>query len=301
KDASPAQLESRLCNSGVMAIDGRRLPGWLARIGDKNAKREFYLTDIVAFARADGRACRHILCDESEVLGVNDRVELARAERIAQERLRRRAMANGATLIDPATVYFSFDTELGQDVVVEPGVRFGPGVRVGNGVEIRAYCHIEGAIVGERAIVGPFARLRPGAALAQEAHVGNFVEVKNTSLGKGAKANHLTYLGDATVGAEANIGAGTITCNYDGYLKHPTEIGAGAFIGSNTALVAPVRVGAGAVVGAGSTITQDVPADALAVERNEQRTVASGGRLLRERKSAEKAARQAAKSKPGKD
>jgi len=301
KDASPAQLESRLCNSGVMAIDGRQLPGWLARINDKNAKQEFYLTDIVALARSDGRVCRHVLCDESEVLGVNDRTELARAERIVQERLRRRAMTNGATLIDPATVYFSFDTELGQDVVVEPGVRFGPGVRIGNGVEIRAYCHIEGAIVGDRAIVGPFARLRPGAALAQEAHVGNFVEVKNTSMGKGAKANHLTYLGDATVGADANIGAGTITCNYDGYLKHRTEIGAGAFIGSNTALVAPVRVGDGAVVGAGSTITQDVPADALAVERNEQRTVTSGGRLLRERKSAEKSAQQAAKSKPGKN
>ncbi len=273
RDATPDQLAVTLCNSGVMVIDGARALDWLDQINNDNAKGEYYLTDIVAIARADGAAAAVVTGDADEVLGVNSRIELAEAEAIAQRRLRARAMAGGATLIDPDTVYLSWDTQLGRDVVVGPNVVFGPGVRIADNVEIRAFCHIEGATVGTGAVIGPFARLRPGADLAEGVHIGNFVEIKAATLGAGSKANHLSYVGDSIVGAGVNIGAGTITCNYDGHVKSRTVIGDGAFIGSNTALVAPVTVGAGAIVGAGSAISKNVAAGALAVTRAEQKEV----------------------------
>lgn len=268
RDASPAQREVGLCNAGVMAVDARRLFALLDAVGDANAAGEYYLTDVVAAARARGLGCAvHEVAEAEEALGVNTRADLAAAERVVQDRLRARAMAGGATLRDPASVRFSHDTALGRDVTVGPHVVFGPGVRVGDRAEIRAFCHIEGARVAEDAVVGPFARLRPEARIGAGARVGNFVEIKAAILERGAKVNHLSYVGDAHVGAAANIGAGAITCNYDGADKSRTEIGAGAFIGSNSSLVAPVSVGAGAATGAGSAITRDVPPGALAVER----------------------------------
>ena len=263
---------------------GPELFALLDRVGNDNAKGEYYLTDIYALAAQEGLAARVIETEEDEILGVNARAELAIAEAVMQRRLRDKALAGGATLLDPMTVWFSHDTRLGPDVTVEPGVFFGPGVNVGEGAVIRAFSHLEGADVAAGAVVGPYARLRPGARLQEGARVGNFVEVKNAVLGVGAKANHLTYLGDATVGAGANIGAGTITCNYDGFAKHRTEIGEGVFVGSNTALVAPVALGPGAMVAAGSTVTKDVAADALAVARGQQRTVEGGAALFRARK-----------------
>ena len=300
KDASAAERAIGLCNSGVMAVDARLLFDLLGRVKNDNAKGEYYLTDIVALARRRGLRCVVVRAPKDELMGVNSRIELAAAEEAVQNRLRRKAMANGASLADPATTYFTHDTKLGRDVAVGPNVVFGPGVTVGDNVEIRAHCHIEGARIASDAVIGPFARLRPGAVVGRGAHVGNFVELKQATLEAGAKANHLSYLGDAHIGAGANIGAGTITCNYDGYLKSRTEIGARAFIGSNSALVAPVRIGAGAIVGAGSVITKDVPADALAVERAEQRVVKGFARAFRARKAAEKARRPPAASKnPG--
>jgi bifunctional UDP-N-acetylglucosamine pyrophosphorylase/glucosamine-1-phosphate N-acetyltransferase len=284
-DASDAELAIDLCNGGLLLGHGPALFELLEQVGNDNAKGEYYLTDLYGLAGKAGLTTRVIETVEDEVLGVNSRGELAVAEAVLQRRLRDRALAGGATLIDPAAVWFSHDTRLGRDVVVEPGVFFGPGVAVGDGARIRAFSHLEGAEVAAGAVVGPFARLRPGARLEAGARVGNFVEVKNATLGPGAKANHLTYLGDAAIGANANIGAGTITCNYDGFAKHRTEIGAGAFIGSNTALVAPVTVGAGAVVGAGSTISRDVPADALAVTRGPHRSIEGGAAAMRARKS----------------
>ncbi|UTW52034.1 bifunctional UDP-N-acetylglucosamine diphosphorylase/glucosamine-1-phosphate N-acetyltransferase GlmU [bacterium SCSIO 12827] len=273
KDATPEQLAVTLCNSGVMVIDGARALDWLKRIGNANAKGEYYLTDIVAIARTDGAKAAVVIGDADEVLGVNSRADLSEAEAVAQRRLRARAMEGGATLIDPDTVYLSWDTQLGRDVVVGPNVVFGPDVRIADNVEIRAFCHIEGATVGTDTVIGPFARLRPGADLAEGVHIGNFVEIKAASLGAGSKANHLSYVGDSIVGAGVNIGAGTITCNYDGHVKSQTVIGDGAFIGSNTALVAPVTVGAGAIVGAGSAISKNVSAGALAVTRADQKEV----------------------------
>ncbi len=270
KDASGAEREVRLCNSGVVAFRVSGLAGLLGRIGNANAKGEYYLTDAVEIARADGLRAAVVKCPEDEVLGVNARDQLAAAEAIFQARRRRAAMRDGATLIAPETVWFSADTVVGRDVVIEPNVFFGPGVVVEDGVRINANCHIEGAVIGRGARVGPFARLRPGATLGADVHIGNFVEVKNVSMGAGAKANHLAYLGDGSVGAKANIGAGTIFCNYDGFLKHRTEIGDGAFVGSNSALVAPVKIGAGAYIGSGSVITKNVSADALALERSSQ-------------------------------
>ena len=284
EDATEAQLANDLCNSGVMAIDGGKLGGLLDGLGNDNAKGEYYLTDIVALARQAGSSCAVAEGDDDELMGINSRAELADAEELMQNRLRRRVMEGGATLTDPATVYFSWDTMLGRDVSVGPNVVFGPGVTVADGVEIKAFCHIEGAEVSTGAIIGPFARLRPGAEIGPDAHIGNFVEIKNAAIGAGAKANHLSYVGDASVGAGANIGAGTITCNYDGYLKSRTEIGAGAFIGSNTALVAPVTVGDGAITGAGSVITKNVDKDALAVTRSEQKSVAGWATKQRARK-----------------
>ncbi len=283
-DAGPEELAVTLCNGGVMLGRGPELFALLDRVGNDNAKGEYYLTGIYALAGQEGLAARVIETEEDEILGVNARAELAIAEAVMQRRLRDKALAGGATLLDPMTVWFSHDTRLGPDVTVEPGVFFGPGVSVCEGAVFRAFSLLEGADVAPGAVVGPYARLRSGARLQEGARVGNFVEVKNAVLGVGAKANHLTYLGDATVGAGANIGAGTITCNYDGFAKHRTEIGEGVFVGSNTALVAPVALGPGAMVAAGSTVTKDVAADALAVARGQQRTVEGGAALFRARK-----------------
>ncbi len=270
KDANEDQRRIGLCNSGVMAVDAAFLRRSIPRLEPNNAKGEYYLTDIVAMARREGLSFAVVEGAAEEVLGVNSRVELAEAEAVFQASARRAAMEAGATLIDPTSVYFTYDTALGRDVVIEPGVFFGPGVVVDDGATIRAYSHLEGARIRKNAVVGPFARLRPGADLGEDSRVGNFVEVKKSVLGAGAKANHLAYLGDTTVGAGANIGAGTITCNYDGFNKHKTEIGAGAFIGSNSSLVAPVKIGAGAYVGSGSVITKTVEPDDLAVARGRQ-------------------------------
>ena len=270
KDATDAERRIDLCNSGVMAFRVPRMAALLDRIGNSNAKGEFYLTDAVEIARADGLNTAVVECDEDEVLGVNARNQLADAEAIWQRRTREAFMASGVTMIAPDTVWLSFDTKIANDVSIEPNVYFGPGVTVETGAEIKANCHFEGAVIGANARIGPFARLRPGARLANDVHVGNFVEVKNVAMGPGAKANHLSYLGDGSVGAKANIGAGTIFCNYDGFNKHRTEIGEGAFIGSNSSLVAPIKIGAGAYVGSGSVITKDVNAGALALERSPQ-------------------------------
>jgi bifunctional UDP-N-acetylglucosamine pyrophosphorylase/glucosamine-1-phosphate N-acetyltransferase len=292
KDCTPEQAAITLCNAGLWAIDSRELFKLLEGIGTDNAKGEYYLTDIVGVARQRGLACRVLEASADEMLGVNSRAELAAAEALMQRRLRRQAMEDGVTLVDPDTVFFSADTRIGRDTVVGPFVVFGPGCSVGAGVQIPAFCHFVGATIGDGASIGPFARLRPGADLGDHVHIGNFVEVKNSRLESGVKANHLAYLGDTTVGSGANIGAGTITCNYDGFEKHRTEIGAGAFIGTNTSLVAPVSVGAGAYVGAGSVITEDVPADALAVARGPQVTKLKGGAAYRAKRSAEKAKKQ---------
>jgi bifunctional UDP-N-acetylglucosamine pyrophosphorylase/glucosamine-1-phosphate N-acetyltransferase len=270
KDASADILAIDLCNSGVMAIEARFLREALPQLTTDNAKGEYYLTDVVAMAAKAGKRFSYVEADEDEVLGVNSRLELAVAEEIFQNRMRASAMDEGATLIDPSTVYFSADTRLGKDVVIEPGVFFGPGVAVADGATIKAYSHIEGAAVGPGSTVGPFARLRPGTTLGKGSRVGNFVETKKAEIGDGAKVNHLSYVGDAQVGARANIGAGTITCNYDGFDKYKTEIGDDAFVGSNTALVAPVKVGRGAYIGSGSVITKNVDDDSLAVARGRQ-------------------------------
>ncbi len=269
-DANPAERAIGLCNAGVIRAPAARLFPWLDAVRNDNAAGEFYLPDVIALAVADGASCAAVEAPEAELRGINSRAELALAEAELQTALRDAAMAGGCTLVAPATVFLSHDTVLEQDTLVEPNTVFGPGVRVESGATIRAFSHLEGCVVRRDAIIGPYARLRPGADVGQGAHVGNFVELKATTLGTGAKANHLAYLGDAVIGAGANIGAGTITCNYDGANKHRTEIGAGAFIGSNTALVAPVRVGERALVAAGSVVTDDVPDDALALARGRQ-------------------------------
>ncbi|MBT6116657.1 MAG: bifunctional UDP-N-acetylglucosamine diphosphorylase/glucosamine-1-phosphate N-acetyltransferase GlmU [Rhodospirillaceae bacterium] len=296
READEAQRAIGLCNSGVMAIDGAVLFDLLDAVTDDNAKGEYYLTDIVAIARARGLPCAYVMAPVEELVGVNSRADLAVAERILQGRLRAAAMAGGVTMLDPETVWLSHDTKFGRDVVIQPNVFFGPGVAIGDGVTIKAFSHIEGATVAEAAIIGPFARLRPGAEIGRAAHIGNFVEVKAAVVEAGAKANHLSYIGDARIGAGANIGAGTITCNYDGFTKSLTEIGAGAFIGSNSALVAPVKIGDGAIVGAGSTITRDVPADALSVARGDQKDIEGWASKFRARKAKEKEARKKASS-----
>jgi len=270
KDASEAERACRLCNSGLLAARADMLFTLLGKVGNDNAQGEYYLPDIVNVAIADGQTCAVIAADPDEVAGINSRAELAQAEARWQQARRAQAMADGATLVAPETVFFSWDTSLGRDVTVEPNVVFGRGVEVADGVTIHAFCHLEGARLASGVTIGPFARLRPGSVLERGAKIGNFVEVKNAVLGEGAKANHLTYLGDATVGAGANIGAGTITCNYDGYFKHKTEIGPRAFIGSNSALIAPVRIGADAIVGAGSAVSRDVADGELRMVRAEQ-------------------------------
>lgn len=291
KDATPEERRVRLCNSGVMALDGRRALSFLDRVGNANAKAEFYLTDVVEIARADGLGVRVVLAREAETLGVNTRGDLASVEHLWQERRRAEMMAAGVTLIAPQTVFFSADTAIEADVVIEPNVVFGPGVSVGSGTVIHAFSHLEGARIGADVAIGPYARLRPGTDIEPKARVGNFVEIKNTKLGTGAKVNHLTYLGDASVGPRSNIGAGTITCNYDGYNKYRTSIGADAFVGSNSSLVAPVVIGDGAYVGSGSVVTEDVPDEALAVGRARQVTKPGRGAEINARNAARKAGR----------
>jgi bifunctional UDP-N-acetylglucosamine pyrophosphorylase / glucosamine-1-phosphate N-acetyltransferase len=287
-DASESEREIRLCNAGLMALRGDRALAILEQIGDQNRKREFYLTDAVAIARGMGLKVMAIEAEEDEVSGINTKAQLAAAEAISQQRLRKAAMDAGVTLVAPETVYLSADTALGRDVVVEPFVVFGPGVTVEEGAVIHSFSHLAGAHVGKGASVGPYARLRPGARLGERSRIGNFVEVKEAVIEAGAKANHLAYIGDAHVGAEANVGAGTITCNYDGAAKHRTEIGRGAFIGTNSSLVAPVRIGEGAYVGSGSVITDDVPANALALGRARQVVKEGWAQRLRALKSAGK-------------
>jgi bifunctional UDP-N-acetylglucosamine pyrophosphorylase/glucosamine-1-phosphate N-acetyltransferase len=295
KDASEAERAVTWCNSGLMAINGKKALDYLTRIGNANAKGEYYLTDVVEIARAAGGKVVAVDAPESELTGCNNRAELAVLERIWQERRRHELMVSGVTMIAPETVFLSHDTVIGQDALIEPNVVFGPGVTVESGAVIHAFSHLEGAHVSAGATVGPFARLRPGANLAEGSKVGNFCEVKKAEIGRGAKVNHLTYIGDATVGADTNIGAGTITCNYDGVNKHETHIGAGAFIGSNSSLVAPVTIGDGALIASGSVITEDVPADALAFGRARQELKQGRAKTIRDRNLAIKAAKKSAK------
>lgn len=291
KDASDDELAIELCNSGVMAIRASLAWKLLGQVKNENAKKEFYLTDIVALARAAGYTALAVEGDADEVLGVNSRSELAVAEAIFQYRARQKFMDAGVTLIDPDSVFFAADTAIANDVLIEPHVFFGTGVSIAQGAHIKAFSHIEGARIGASSIVGPFARLRPNTVLGEDVKIGNFVELKAADVHTGAKISHLSYIGDASVGEEANIGAGTITCNYDGYLKYKTTIGKGVFVGSNSALVAPVTLGDGAIVGAGSVITRDVAPDALALARGTQTERADGAKTFRAKKAAEKLAR----------
>ena len=270
KDASDEQRKINLCNGGIMCVEGTKMVEWLSQVGNNNAQGEYYLVDLPVIAAKDSYKSEVCLIDEEDTVGVNSRSDQARAEQLLQNRLRRKHMDNGVTLIDPKSVYFSVDTHIEQDVITHPHVVFGPEVVIQTGVEIHAFSHIEQALVRRNASVGPYARLRPGADIGEDAKVGNFVEIKKTKLGRGSKASHLTYLGDAFIGTDVNIGAGTITCNYDGFNKFETRIDDGAFVGSNTALVAPVEIGKGAIVAAGSTITKDVSKDSLAFGRAKQ-------------------------------
>ena len=296
KDATEAERAISLCNSGVVCAEAAVLFDLVAAVGNDNAAAEYYLPDVVQIARARGLSAGVVICDEAETLGINTRAELAAAEAAFQVRMRAEALDNGVTLTAPDTVFFALDTHIGRDTTVGPNVVFGPGVTIESGAEIKAFCHLEGCHISRGAQVGPFARLRPGAELAEDVHVGNFVEIKNAVLDEGVKVGHLTYLGDAHVGEFTNIGAGTVTCNYDGVNKHHTEIGANAFIGSDTMLVAPVRVGAGAMTASGSVITEDVPAEALAMGRARQVNKLGVAPKLFELFKAAKAARQKGKS-----
>jgi bifunctional UDP-N-acetylglucosamine pyrophosphorylase/glucosamine-1-phosphate N-acetyltransferase len=292
KDASPEERAITLCNSGVICAEAETLFSLIDAVGNDNASGEYYLTDIIAIANARGLTATAVVCDEAETMGVNSRAQLADAEAAFQTRARAEALENGVTLTAPDTVFFAHDTVVGRDSIIEPNVIFGPDVTIESGARIRAFSHLEGCHVSRGATVGPFARLRPGAELAEDVHVGNFCEIKNATIDEGAKVNHLSYIGDASVGARTNIGAGTITCNYDGVFKHRTTIGREAFIGSNTMLVAPVTVGDRALTGSGSVVTQDIPADALSIARAKQvNKPGLGKRLmdsLRARKSAKK-------------
>jgi len=302
RDAAPHERGIGLCNGGLMALAGKGALAILDRIGNKNTKGEYYLTDAVAIARDMGLKATVIETSEDDVRGINTKAQLAEAEEVLQTRLRAAAMEAGVTMVAPQTVFLSADTKLGRDVTIEPNVVFGPGVTVEDGALIRSFSHLEGAHVGKGARVGPFARLRPGAKLGADVHIGNFVEVKQATIEAGAKANHLAYIGDARVGKGANIGAGTITCNYDGIAKHHTDIGSGAFIGSNSALVAPVKIGDGAYVGSGSVVTKDVPADALVVARSKPTIKEGWAKRLRQLKGLGKTmkTKKLAKKKPKK-
>ena len=284
RHADAALKADGLCNAGIMAFDAARLGALLDALELRTPKNEYYLTDAVGHARARGWSCVAIEMPWLEALGINSQAQLAEAEAVLQDRLREAAMAGGVTLIGPETVFLASDTELEGDVEVGPYVVFGPGVRVARGARILPFCHLEGVTLGPGSQIGPFARLRPGTEIGPGARVGNFVEVKNAVLEAGAKANHLSYIGDARVGAKANIGAGTITCNYDGFGKHWTDIGPGAFIGSNSALIAPVTIGEGAVVGAGSTINRDVPPGSLSIARGRQTDIPEGAGRRRARR-----------------
>ncbi len=289
KDATEAERQISFCNSGLMACAAPQMFDLIAEVGNENAAGEYYLTDLVALARAKGLRVTAVACDEAETLGINSRAELARADALFQTRMRAEALENGVTLMAPETVYFSFDTVVGRDTVIEPNVVFGPGVTVESGALIRAFSHLEGCHVSRGAKVGPYARLRPGAELVEDTHIGNFVEIKNAEIKAGAKVNHLSYVGDATVGEATNIGAGTITCNYDGVMKHHTDIGARAFIGSNTLLVAPVRVGNEAMTASGTVVTKNVPDGDLAISRSPQENKPDRARKLMDMLRARKA------------
>ncbi len=290
-DATPDERLIRLCNSGILAVDAGLLWRLLAAVKPDNAKAEIYLTDIVELCVAEGKRVGLSVCPEQEVQGVNTRAQLARVESLLQDRYRAIALDGGATMIAPDTVFLCADTKIGRDVVIEPNVIFGPAVTVGDNVHILAFSHIEGASIEAGARIGPFARLRPGAEIGEDVHIGNFVEVKKAKIDKGAKANHLTYIGDAHIGARTNVGAGTITANYDGFDKHHTEIGAGVSVGSNAVLVAPVKIGDGATIGAGSVITGDVAPDALALTRAPVKTVDAWSARFRAAKASRKKAK----------
>jgi bifunctional UDP-N-acetylglucosamine pyrophosphorylase / glucosamine-1-phosphate N-acetyltransferase len=294
-DASPEERGIKLCNSGIIAIESALLWDLIPKLGSNNAKGELYLTDLVELVNTVRKKVALEICDEDEVQGVNDRVQLSQMEARFQSRKRSEAMINGATLIDPASTYFSADTKIGSDVIIEPNVIFGAAVTVGNNVEIFGHSHIEGTTIADGARIGPFARLRPGAEIGENAHIGNYVEIKKAVIGKGAKVNHLTYIGDAIVGAGSNIGAGTITCNYDGYDKHLTEIGENVFVGSNSSLVAPVKIGSGANIAAGSVITKSVPDDALAMTRPDLQIKEGWAKTYRAIKVAKKAKKSSSK------
>ena len=291
KDASEKERSITLCNSGVICADAKTLLSLVAEVKNTNAAQEYYLTDVVELARQRGLSAGVVLCDEAETLGVNTRVQLAEAEAAFQVRARADALKNGVTLTAPETVFFALDTWIGRDAIIGPNVLFGPGVTVESGAEIKGFCHLEGCHISRGATVGPFARLRPGAELAEDVHVGNFVEIKNAILDEGVKVGHLTYIGDADIGEHTNIGAGTVTCNYDGVMKHRTRIGKRAFIGSDTMLVAPVSVGDGAMTASGSVITEDVPAEAVAIGRARQVTKAGLATRMFEKLKAIKAAK----------
>ncbi|NTT85815.1 bifunctional UDP-N-acetylglucosamine diphosphorylase/glucosamine-1-phosphate N-acetyltransferase GlmU [Tabrizicola fusiformis] len=291
KEASEAERSVTLCNSGVVCADVQTLLSLVAEVGNANTAGEYYLTDIVELARRRGLSAGVVICDEAETLGVNTRQQLAEAEAAFQARARAEALDNGVTLTAPETVFFALDTHVGRDAIIGPHVLFGPGVTIESGAEIKGFCHLEGCHVSRGADVGPFARLRPGAELAEDVHVGNFVEIKNAILDEGVKVGHLSYIGDADVGEFTNIGAGTVTCNYDGVMKHRTRIGKRVFIGSDTMLVAPVTVGDGALTGSGSVITEDVPAEAVALGRAKQVTKPGLATKLFERLKAIKAAK----------
>lgn len=288
KDANEIEKKIALCNSGVIAVDGDALPHLLSQIKNNNSAQEFYLTDIVAIANNQGLKCAFIKTNIAEVLGVNSRIELANIEKIKQKQIRQKMMENGVTLISPKSVHFNFDTEIAQDVIIYPHVFFGPKVKIESDVEIKSFCHIEGAKIQKNAVIGPFARIRPQTEIHENVHIGNFVEIKKSQIAKNSKINHLSYIGDSEIGENTNIGAGTITCNYDGFNKFKTTIGDNVFIGSNSALIAPVEIKNGAIIGAGSVITKNVEADDLAVSRSTQTSIPKGAIKFRKSKSAKK-------------
>lgn len=287
RDATEAQRAITLCNAGVLCAAAEDLRRWLGEVRNSNAQGEYYLTDVVGFAAQEGVVC-HVEAPAEELAGINSRAELACAEATLQKRLRLAALESGVTLVAPETVFFSADTVIEPDVVVEPNVVFGPGVTVRTGARVRAFSHLEGCVVGEDALIGPYARLRPGTVCGRASHVGNFVELKATDLGEGAKANHLSYLGDASIGARTNVGAGTITCNYDGFFKHRTDIGSDVFVGSDSILVAPVSIGDGALLAAGSVVTENVEAGALALGRSRQTNKPARGKAISDALRAKK-------------